>query len=203
MYTAANVSHANVSHANVPQDYYLLLGLSSTAQLPDIRQAYRELSKQYHPDTTTLSPEVAAVKFQQLQEAYATLTNPDRRYRYDLMRGCIPHGHRPRTATPGQPQPEEFVAAWPPDLGIDWGTGSGTKIPHGEGSPFQGSPGLRDGIEPGSVAYGDSAYLDPFDRALSAGEIFALFLLGLTFLGCIILAIALGIARGELILGDL
>jgi hypothetical protein len=45
-----------------------------------------------------------------------------------------------------------------------------------------------------------SAYLDATDRPLSPGEIFALFILGLTFVGCLVLAIAIGITRGEAVL---
>ncbi len=41
-----------------------------------------------------------------------------------------------------------------------------------------------------------SAYLDPFDRPLSSGEIFGLFLLGLTFLGCILLVLTVAYLRG-------
>jgi curved DNA-binding protein CbpA len=52
-----------------------------------IRRAYRELSKRYHPDTTVLAPDIATVKFQRLNEAYATLSNPDRRSIYDLQIG--------------------------------------------------------------------------------------------------------------------
>jgi len=37
---------------------------------------YRQLSKRYHPDTTALPPAIATAKFQQLNEAYATLNNP-------------------------------------------------------------------------------------------------------------------------------
>lgn len=44
-----------------------------------------------------------------------------------------------------------------------------------------------------------SAYLDPKERSLSPGEIFAVFLLGITFLICLVLAIILGIARGEMV----
>lgn len=43
----------------------------------------------------------------------------------------------------------------------------------------------------------NSAYLDLSDRPLSAGEIFVLFILGLTFMGCMILAITIGFCRGE------
>ena len=45
-----------------------------------------------------------------------------------------------------------------------------------------------------------SAYLDPKERPLSPGEIFAVFLLGAMFLVCLVLAIVLGVARGEMVL---
>jgi DnaJ domain len=45
-----------------------------------------------------------------------------------------------------------------------------------------------------------STGLDPTERPLSPGEIFALFLLGVTFVVCLVVAIALGIARGEMVL---
>jgi curved DNA-binding protein CbpA len=45
-----------------------------------------------------------------------------------------------------------------------------------------------------------SAYLEPKERSLSAGEIFAVFLLGMTVLICLVLAIVLGIARGEMVI---
>jgi curved DNA-binding protein CbpA len=45
-----------------------------------------------------------------------------------------------------------------------------------------------------------TAYLDPKERPLSPGEIFAVFLLGITFAVCLFLAIILGVARGEMVL---
>jgi len=42
-----------------------------------------------------------------------------------------------------------------------------------------------------------SAYLDPTDRPLSGGEIFALFIMGITLLGCLLLAIAVALLRGD------
>ncbi|HEY9616415.1 MAG TPA: hypothetical protein V6C64_06225, partial [Microcoleaceae cyanobacterium] len=50
-----------------------------------------------------------------------------------------------------------------------------------------------------SRSYPSSAYLDPTDRPLSPGEIFALFILALTFIGCLVLAIAIGLTRGDAI----
>ncbi|MBR8830496.1 MAG: Chaperone protein DnaJ [Chroococcopsis gigantea SAG 12.99] len=67
--------------------YYGVLGLHPSVQVIEIRRAYRELSKRYHPDTTELPPEIATAKFQTINEAYATLSNPERRSMYDLQIG--------------------------------------------------------------------------------------------------------------------
>ena len=67
--------------------YYSLLGLNPGASVIDIRRAYRELSKIYHPDTTELPANIATVQFQQINTAYATLSNPERRLNYDLKIG--------------------------------------------------------------------------------------------------------------------
>lgn len=49
----------------------------------------------------------------------------------------------------------------------------------------------------------NSAFLEPEDRALSAGEIFALFILGVTFLFCLLIALFLGISRGEMLVNTI
>ncbi|BBL85952.1 DnaJ-like protein (chromatophore) [Paulinella micropora] len=63
--------------------HYELLKVKPTASVQDLRQAFRTLSKQYHPDTTELPSSEAAVQFQELQQAYAILINPERRKIYD------------------------------------------------------------------------------------------------------------------------
>ena len=50
-----------------------------------IKKAYRKLAKQYHPDVNH-SPD-AADRFREITEAYDTLTDPDRRRRYDRLHG--------------------------------------------------------------------------------------------------------------------
>lgn len=72
--------------------YYQILGVMPWATLAEIRQAYRELSKRYHPDTSMLEPEVAKQRFQRLNEAYQTLTNPSQRLLYDgrMNLGFVP-----------------------------------------------------------------------------------------------------------------
>jgi curved DNA-binding protein CbpA len=73
----------NAHHQLNTVNYYQLLGLHPSAQPIEIRRAYRHLSKEYHPDTTTLSAQVAQVKFQEINQAYSILSNPARRLFYD------------------------------------------------------------------------------------------------------------------------
>nr|WP_242044451.1 MULTISPECIES: J domain-containing protein [unclassified Leptolyngbya] len=129
-----------------------MLGLHPSTSVREIRQAYRELSKLYHPDTTELPTAIATRKFQRLNEAYATLSNPERRTAYDRAIGysrVVVVRPLPSLHKPNQPEPKS------------------------------------------------SAYLDATDRPLSPGELFALFILGVTFVGCLILAIMIGITRGD------
>lgn len=64
-------------------NFYSLLGISPSASVAQIRKAYRELSKIYHPDTTILPANIAHVKFQELHRAYRTLVNMEKRLVYD------------------------------------------------------------------------------------------------------------------------
>jgi hypothetical protein len=62
---------------------YDLLEVSNTDGVVELRQAFRQLSKRYHPDTTTLPQAQAQESFRQLQQAYAVLSDPISRNRYD------------------------------------------------------------------------------------------------------------------------
>lgn len=63
------------------KDYYLTLGVARTASLEQIRQAYRRLARQYHPDLNK-SP-LAESRFKSVGEAYETLRDPQKRAEYD------------------------------------------------------------------------------------------------------------------------
>lgn len=63
------------------KDYYEILGVSKDASDKDIKSAFRKLAKKYHPDVSK-EPD-AAEKFKEAQEAYAVLSDPDKRSQYD------------------------------------------------------------------------------------------------------------------------
>jgi molecular chaperone DnaJ len=64
------------------KDYYAILGVTAEAGAEDLKKAYRKLALQYHPDRNPENAEAEA-KFKELSEAYAVLSDPDKRARYD------------------------------------------------------------------------------------------------------------------------
>jgi curved DNA-binding protein CbpA len=130
----------------VSNNYYQILEITPWADERQIRAAYRDLSKLYHPDTTNLSQEVSLEKFRELNQAYATLSNPDRRKFYDQSIQFS------RVYSVNKPRREQ---------------------------PLRYDSGL------------------PNERPLSSGELFAIFIFGLSLVICIGLAIAVAIFRGD------
>ncbi len=63
---------------------YELLGVSPSANNAELRQAFRQLSKRLHPDTTSLPRDEATMQFQNVCEAYDLLSDPVLRANYDL-----------------------------------------------------------------------------------------------------------------------
>ncbi|WP_448525000.1 J domain-containing protein [Parathermosynechococcus lividus] len=130
------------------QSHYEVLDVPPSASLADIRRAYREKSKLYHPDTTTLPAAIAREEFHRLNEAYAVLTNAEQRQWYDLQLQLRSSRSGGVSSPPSQPSPQFYRAV-----------------------RSQG------------------------DRPLSAGELFALFILGVTFVGCLLLAVIVGFSQ--------
>lgn len=66
--------------------YYAILEVASNATDHDIRKAYRHKAKLYHPDSTNMPNKSEAQRlFIKVSEAYETLSDPDKRRRYDYM----------------------------------------------------------------------------------------------------------------------
>ena len=64
------------------RDYYEVLGVSKTATAAEIKKAFRVLAKKYHPDMNPGDKEAEA-KFKEAQEAYAVLSDAEKRKQYD------------------------------------------------------------------------------------------------------------------------
>jgi len=64
-------------------DYYKVLGLDKGAGIEDIKKAYRKLALKYHPDRNPTDKKRAEEKFKEISEAYAVLSDPEKRKQYD------------------------------------------------------------------------------------------------------------------------
>lgn len=64
------------------EDYYKILGVDKKSTLEDIKKSYRKLALKYHPDRNPNNKE-AEEKFKKISEAYAVLSDPEKRNQYD------------------------------------------------------------------------------------------------------------------------
>jgi DnaJ-class molecular chaperone len=80
--SAPGFPSADPGFDSMAEDHYQTLGVPRTASAEDIRKAYRELARKYHPD---LHPDDAAAKekFKQVQTAFDVLNDPSKREMYD------------------------------------------------------------------------------------------------------------------------
>jgi DnaJ-class molecular chaperone len=127
-------------------DYYATLGVPRGATDEDIRKAYRELARKHHPDLNPDNP-AAKRKFQEVQEAFEVLNDPQRREQYDRF------GHDFDPARGG--------GGWPPG-GQTWGAGPAGAS--GGGAQFEFDLGdLFGGAAPRGAA-GGGAFADLFKQ---------------------------------------
>ncbi len=148
------------------QDFYKVLGIPDTASAADIKKAYRKLAKEHHPDANPNNPK-AAERFKEISEAHTTLSDPEKKAKYDQMRrlgafggmgGRAPGGARGRGPTPGGGPDEQF------DFG-DVGS-------FGLGDIFSSIFGRRRSAEsPGRAEHAEVTVRVPFRTAAVGGKI--------------------------------
>ncbi len=105
------------------RDPYQVLGVGRTASADDIKQAFRRLAKQYHPDVNPGRTDIEH-KFKEVNAAYSLLSDPDKRARFD--RGEI-------DATGAERPDRSFRRAY---AGAGAGSGAGGADPFGFDDPF-------------------------------------------------------------------
>ncbi|MBI4636922.1 MAG: molecular chaperone DnaJ [Candidatus Rokubacteria bacterium] len=75
----------------MPRDYYAVLGVPRSAGEADLKKAYRQLAMQYHPDRNP-GDKGAEGRFKEVNEAYAVLSDPEKRAQYDRFGTVGPGG---------------------------------------------------------------------------------------------------------------
>jgi len=127
------------SSTETTADYYLILGVSPEADLEEMRAAYRDKMRRWHPDLTPDSDEesrqAATQMTARINEAYESLSDPKRRAVYDARRADVssPTERRSNSA-PRRSQPTRRHPARPlvtvslggivaPLLGLTWASG--------------------------------------------------------------------------------
>jgi len=116
------------------RDFYEVLGVSKTASADEMKKAYRKLALEWHPDRNKAAN--ASEKFKEINEAYAVLSDPQKKQTYDQ------YGHAPFSPGGG-------------------GAGAGQGNPFGGGFGGQG-PFSYSYSSGGQNPFG-SDFIDPFD----------------------------------------
>lgn len=113
------------------QDYYQLLGIKKGASQGEIKKAYRKLAMKYHPDHTK-GDKAAEEKFKKISEAYAVLSDKEKRKEYDTFGA---EGFRQRFSQEDIFRGFDFGDVFR-EFGFGGGRGGGMRFNFGGGSPF-------------------------------------------------------------------
>ena len=124
-----------MSAKDYQKDYYKALGVPKTVTAAEIKKAYRELARKYHPDANKGGTD-AEERFKEITEAYNVLSDEKQRKEYDEARSMFGGFRRPSPAQPGTGGVGGF------DLGDLFGAGeSGERLGDVLGGIFRGRTG--------------------------------------------------------------
>ncbi len=133
------------------EDYYQLLGVEKGASEGEIKKAYRKLAMKYHPDHTK-GDKAAEEKFKRISEAYAVLSDKEKRKEYDTFGA---EGFRQRFSQEDIFRGFEFGDVFREfgfggDIFSGRGRGGGMRFNFGGGSPFGSQAGQQQARMKGS-----------------------------------------------------
>jgi len=136
------------------RDYYEVLGLKKNASEKELKSAYRKLVKLYHPDA---NPDDASAmeKIREVNDAYAVLSDPQKKAEYDM------HGHTTTERGQARTEGEPFSGGFGADIDID------DLFTGGFGNYFRG--GAKKGA-PGRGRNVSSKIFISWDEAVSGTE---------------------------------
>src|SRR5919204_3413253 len=119
-----------------PKDPYKTLGVDKKASADEIKKAYRKLARKYHPDTNQ-GDAGAEERFKEIQQAYAVLSDPEKRKQYDQGGGFFGGGFDPGAFRTGGGTGGGGLGGFRGNLSPPFGGGRGgarkTRAPRGRG----------------------------------------------------------------------
>lgn len=144
------------------KDFYRVLGVAEAATADEIKKAYRKLAKKHHPDANP-GNKAAGDKFKEISEAYAVLSDPEKRKQYDRMRryGAF-DTPSPRPGGARRPGPPGAGGQRFEETNFDFG---------GIGDLFSSFFGQRGGEERGQPEAAEVVVQIPFRTAALGGKV--------------------------------
>ena len=136
------------------EDYYQLLGVKKGASQEEIKKAYRKLAMKFHPDHTK-GDKAAEEKFKKISEAYAVLSDKEKRKEYDTFGA---EGFRQRFSQEDIFRSFDFgdifrEFGFGGDIFSGRGRGSGMRFNFGGGSPFGAQAGQQARMKGSDLVY--------------------------------------------------
>jgi len=152
------------------EDYYKILGVDRNASDKDIKRAYRQLARQFHPDVNP-GDKRAEDQFKKINEAYEVLSDPEKRSKYNRLGASWQQWQR-MGHDPGQFDWSQWFAGAPGGIRVDWSGDIGSSFGGAGADMFSdffrtifGSMGQR-----GNVRTADDVFRSTTGRRTAQGQ---------------------------------